>query len=205
MRRKRERRVTVSRKRHKPASPKPRKPQRSPYEARGPIDCGKSLRIGRDAPPRGRETSPIADARLHAVKLLAPPQDRRDVGLCRLGKPISRHAELTAGRRGKVVESGVQVFVLNFSKVAAIERRDAMPDRKAQLVELKRFPGAPLFSAPIASRIASLALRYSPAFSISSINASCSGVRLIFRVGIGLISSAGSNNAYAENCQNRTP
>jgi hypothetical protein len=121
------------------------------------------------------------------VKLLAPPQDRRDVALCRLGKPIPRHAELTAVRRGKVVESGVQVFVLN-GIVAAIARRDAMPDRKAQLVELERFLGARCFSAPIASRIASLALRYPPAFSISSINASCSGVRLMFRVGIGLTS-----------------
>jgi hypothetical protein len=80
------------------------------------------------------------------VKLLAPSQDRRDVRLCPLGKPIPRHAESRAVRWDKVVESGVQVLVLDIGKVAAIERRDAMPDRKAQLVELERFLGAALAS-----------------------------------------------------------
>jgi hypothetical protein len=74
-----------------------------------------------------------------AVKLLASPQDRADVGLRRLGKPISCHVRSTAGRRSKVVEMGVQVLVLDLGVVAAIECRDALLDRKAQLVQLERF------------------------------------------------------------------
>ncbi len=73
----------------------------------GAIDCRTPLWTSCDATHGGGETRPIPDAGLPAVKLFAPPQDRRDVGLCRLGKPISRHAELMAVPRHKVVESGV--------------------------------------------------------------------------------------------------
>jgi hypothetical protein len=93
----------------------------------GAIDGRTSLRIGSDVAQRGGETGAIAATRLLAVKLLAPPEDRGDVGLRRLGKPISRHGGSTLRRRAKVVEIGVQVLVFDFSELAAVERRDALP------------------------------------------------------------------------------
>lgn len=49
--------------------------------------------------------------------------------------------------RGKAVQIGVQVLVLDFGVVAAVERRDALLDGEAQLVELERLHGAPLLRA----------------------------------------------------------
>jgi hypothetical protein len=92
----------------------------------GAIDGRTSLRIGGDVAHRGGETRAIADARLFAVKLFAPPEDRGDVGLRWLGKPISRHGGSTLRRRGKVVEIGVEVLVFDFGELAAVERRDAL-------------------------------------------------------------------------------
>jgi hypothetical protein len=97
----------------------------------GTIDGQPSLGIGRDAAHRGTKARAITDAGVLAVELLAPPQDGGDLGLRRLGKPILRHAGSTARRCGKVVEIGVEVLVLDFGVVAAVERRDALLDREA--------------------------------------------------------------------------
>ncbi len=51
----------------------------------GAIGSRNSFRVGRDAAHRGCQERAIADAGLLPVKLSAPPQDRGDVGLRRLG------------------------------------------------------------------------------------------------------------------------
>jgi hypothetical protein len=100
-------------------------------------------------------------------------------GLRRLGKPISP-CGINGESTCKVVEIGVRVLVVGFGELAAVERGD----------ELERFLGASPLQTRMPSRT-SLASRYSPAFNVSSMKASCSRVGLTLRVGVGLISLMG--------------
>src|SRR5579863_8913769 len=126
----------------------------------GAIDGRRALGVRREAAHCGGKTRAIANARLPPAKLFASSQYCGDVGLRRRGKPISRHAASTMQRRGKVVESSVEIFVLDFGVIAAVERCDALPDREAQPVELKCFLGAPLLqrSDRVAHRLAGVAV-----------------------------------------------
>jgi hypothetical protein len=65
-------------------------------------------------------------------------------------------------RLGEGVELGVELFVVDFSVVAVIERRDTLLDRKHSQSSLSASSARRCWSARMASRMASLALRYSP-------------------------------------------
>jgi hypothetical protein len=84
--------------------------------------------IGRDAPYCGGKACSVAKARLFAMDFFASSQNDADVGFRELRKPIARHARLTEGRRGKIVEIAVQFRVIDVRIVAAIERGYALLD-----------------------------------------------------------------------------
>ena len=110
------------------------------------------------------------------MPFLARPQNRTDIAPRRLRKPVARHGGSGAGRIDEAIEPGLEVSVIDFLVVATVEVGEPGIDAPSQALELQRILARRCCNARMASRMASLALRYSPVFSISSMNASCSGV-----------------------------
>jgi len=121
------------------------------------------------------------------MSFFACPQDRTDIAL-RLREPVTRDRG-SGARIDEAIEPGFKVCVIDLLVVAAFEVGEPGVDAASPAFEFQRIHCAPLLERAdgVALGLAGIAL-FALLQNLSSIKASCSGVKLTLRVGIGLIS-----------------